>query len=69
MLVATLFWSAVLVLAARMLSKARSPWHAAATLSVAAFGAWFISLPIIWLTAAEAQTGAKMLAISVRDSD
>jgi hypothetical protein len=60
MLVATLCWGAILAFAARMLSKAQSPpaAYAAATLGVSAFCAWCISLLIIWLAGAWAQTGS-----------
>jgi hypothetical protein len=54
MLLTTLFWACIFLLAARMMAIARSPpaAYAAAILGVGAVGALCLSLIIIWLTAA-----------------
>jgi hypothetical protein len=54
LLLVTIFWGCVFLLAARMLAVARSPpaAYAAAVLGVAAIGALCMSLLIIWLVVA-----------------
>lgn len=54
MMLVTIFWGGVFVLAARLLATAQSPpaAYAAAMLGAGAVGALCLSLLIIWLTAA-----------------